>query len=65
MIPDVNRHAASGRFEVAIGGFHLDVSIAVMAGEILVLFGPSGAGKTTALRAMAGLGSTRHRFNHH
>ena len=55
MIPDVNRHAASGRFEVAIGGFHLDVSIAVMAGEILVLFGPSGAGKTTALRAMAGL----------
>ena len=55
MIPDVNHHAASGRFEVTIGGFHLDVSIEVMAGEILVLFGPSGAGKTTALRAMAGL----------
>ena len=55
MIPDVNHHAASGRFEVTIGGFHLDVSMKVMAGEILVLFGPSGAGKTTALRAMAGL----------
>ena len=55
MIPDANHHAASGRFEVTIGGFHLDVSIEVMAGEILVLFGPSGAGKTTALRAMAGL----------
>ena len=55
MIPDVSHHAASGRFEVTIGGFHLDVSIEVMAGEILVLFGPSGAGKTTALRAMAGL----------
>ena len=55
MIPDANHHAASGRFEVTIGGFHLDVSIEVKAGEILVLFGPSGAGKTTALRAMAGL----------
>ena len=55
MIPDVNHHAASGRFEVTIGGFHLDVSMKVKAGEILVLFGPSGAGKTTALRAMAGL----------
>ena len=55
MISDVNHHAASGRFEITIGGFHLDVSIEVMAGEILVLFGPSGAGKTTALRAMAGL----------
>ena len=55
MIPDANHHAASGRFEVTIGGFHLDVSIEVMAGEILVFFGPSGAGKTTALRAMAGL----------
>ena len=55
MIPDANHHAASGRFEVTIGGFHLDVSMKVKAGEILVLFGPSGAGKTTALRAMAGL----------
>ena len=55
MIPDANHHAASGRFEVTIGGFHLDVSMEVKAGEILVLFGPSGAGKTTALRAMAGL----------
>ncbi len=55
MIPDANHHAASGRFEVTIGGFHLHVSMKVKAGEILVLFGPSGAGKTTALRAMAGL----------
>jgi iron(III) transport system ATP-binding protein len=32
-----------------------DVSLAVLAGEIVVLSGPSGAGKTTLLRVLAGL----------
>ena len=32
-----------------------DVSLAVKPGETLVLFGPSGAGKTVLLRAIAGL----------
>lgn len=47
--------AAEGRFQVHLGGFRLDLSICAPAGAVLTLFGPSGAGKTTALRAMAGL----------
>ncbi len=43
-------HAAFGRREV-LRGVDLDVA----AGETLVLFGPSGAGKTVLLRAIAGL----------
>lgn len=50
-----NRDMAAGRFQVQLGDFRLDLSIAAPAGEVLTLFGPSGAGKTTALRAMAGL----------
>jgi molybdate transport system ATP-binding protein len=37
-----------------LGGFALDVSFEVNR-EILVLFGPSGAGKTTTLQCIAGL----------
>lgn len=44
-----------GRFDVNLGDFRLDLSFTVAAGAILVLFGPSGAGKTTALRTIAGL----------
>ncbi len=36
-------------------GFFLEVDWHVEQGEVLVLFGPSGAGKTTTLRAIAGL----------
>ena len=46
---------ASGRFAVRAGAFRLELSFAAEAGRILTLFGPSGAGKTTALRAIAGL----------
>jgi molybdate transport system ATP-binding protein len=37
------------------GGFHLDITLAITAGEVVALLGPNGAGKTTALRALAGL----------
>ena len=46
---------AWGEFTVGVGGFRLTLSFRVGSGEILALFGPSGAGKTTALRAIAGL----------
>jgi molybdate transport system ATP-binding protein len=39
----------------AEGAFMLDVSLEVASGEIVALFGASGAGKTTALRCIAGL----------
>ncbi len=51
----MTRPAAGGHFTVGIGGFRLSLDFAVDAGGILVLFGPSGAGKTTALRTIAGL----------
>ena len=46
---------AWGEFTVGVGSFRLTLSFRVGSGEILALFGPSGAGKTTALRAIAGL----------
>ena len=46
---------ASGDFAVNLGDFRLKLSFEVKAGNVLVLFGPSGAGKTTALRTVAGL----------
>ena len=51
----MNDSAAGGHFEVGIGGFRARLSFAVDAGSVLVFFGPSGAGKTTALRTIAGL----------
>jgi molybdate transport system ATP-binding protein len=38
-----------------LGGFELDLALQVEAGRCLALAGPSGAGKTTALRIAAGL----------
>jgi branched-chain amino acid transport system ATP-binding protein len=42
---------------VAYGGIHAlrDVSLTVYAGEVVTLIGANGAGKSTALRAVAGL----------
>lgn len=38
-----------------LGGFSLETEWEAAPGQVLVLFGPSGAGKTTTLRAIAGL----------
>src|SRR3990170_1048029 len=38
-----------------LGGFELDLALDVERGSCLALAGPSGAGKTTALRIAAGL----------
>ena len=51
----MSRPAAGGHFRVSAGAFRLELCFEVAAGRILVLFGPSGAGKTLALRAIAGL----------
>ena len=45
----------SGWLHCRVGGFELNLDWDVGPGRALVLFGPSGAGKTTALKAMAGL----------
>ena len=38
-----------------VGSFDLEADWSIDPGEVLVLFGPSGAGKTSTLRAIAGL----------
>lgn len=38
-----------------VGSFNLEADWSIEPGEVLVLFGPSGAGKTSTLRAIAGL----------
>ena len=50
-----NGLATSGWVHCRIGTFDLQTEWAVEPGQVLVLFGPSGAGKTTTLRAIAGL----------
>ncbi|MBS1870078.1 MAG: ABC transporter ATP-binding protein [Actinobacteria bacterium] len=41
--------------EAQVGALRLDLALAVADGECLALAGPSGAGKTSVLRAVAGL----------
>jgi molybdate transport system ATP-binding protein len=52
-IPDVGGLRA--RLVVERDEFRLDVRVHAAAGEVLALLGPNGTGKTTALRALAGL----------
>ena len=46
---------ASGWLNYRIGDFKLAAEFNAHPGQVLTLFGPSGAGKTTILRAIAGL----------
>ncbi len=47
--------ALEAEFRVELRDFDLEVGLRTVAGERLALVGPSGAGKTTALRAVSGL----------
>ena len=47
--------SSEGWIVCQVGNFGLETEWSIEPGEILVLFGPSGAGKTTTLRAIAGL----------
>lgn len=46
---------SKGWIRTSVGGFYLDVAWEVAPGEVLVVYGSSGAGKTLMLRAIAGL----------
>ena len=46
---------ARGWIQCRIGDFQLETSWEIQPGRVLVLFGPSGSGKSSTLRAIAGL----------
>lgn len=50
------------RFRVERAGFSLDVDLTLPGQGVTALFGHSGSGKTTCLRAMAGLGTGSQRL---
>ena len=45
----------AAHLDVALGPFRLDVALSARPGETLAVVGPNAAGKTTTLRALAGL----------
>ena len=47
--------SSRGWVQCLIGGFALETDWEIEPGQVQVLFGPSGAGKTTTLRSIAGL----------
>lgn len=47
--------ALTKALDSASGRLHLDVEASIVKGSFVALFGPSGAGKTTILRMLAGL----------
>ena len=56
------RDTIEGRFQRTVGAFRLDAAFAVPARGVTALFGPSGAGKTSLLRCIAGLEHARGRL---
>ena len=52
---DNKNKALEGWIHCELGDFVLEIDLAVLPGQVLVLFGASGSGKTTTLRAVAGL----------
>ena len=54
--------SADVRIRHVLGGFTLDVAFTAAAGGVTALFGPSGAGKTSIVHALAGL--TRPKEGH-
>ena len=51
----MTRGGLQASVDVTLGPLHLDVELAVGAGEAVAVVGPNGAGKTTLLRVLAGL----------